>query len=206
MTGRPVKVMLPKDQELAHIRSSPKPSRNSKWARRKTGASLRCHHEIYVSVGDLEFGDTPTASSELPKPTGAVHVAGAQLEIDVVRVPHQCAAPGPSRSYIQQETKWSWENMMDEMAEVVGKDPVEFRLMHIQPSMQRSPAKDWHAATWPEVEVEKRAPYDSFPSVEVLRGGSQGLRVGQAESGARAARREDSSADSAWECRSITAA
>src|SRR5580693_13512 len=47
--------------------------------------------------------------------------------------------------------------MMDEMAEAVGKDPVEFRLMHI---------------TRPKV-GDTRYPYDSFPSVEVLTEGAK---------------------------------
>jgi CO/xanthine dehydrogenase Mo-binding subunit len=65
--------------------------------------------------------------------------------------------PGPSRSYYQQETKWSWEIMMDEMAEAVGMDPVEFRLLHV---------------TRPTI-GDVRYPYDSFPSVEVLREGAK---------------------------------
>ncbi len=65
--------------------------------------------------------------------------------------------PGPSRSYFQQETKWSWESMMDEMAEAVGQDPVQFRLMHI---------------TRPKI-GDARYPYDSFPSVEVLTEGAK---------------------------------
>jgi xanthine dehydrogenase YagR molybdenum-binding subunit len=47
--------------------------------------------------------------------------------------------------------------MMDEMAEVVGVDPVEFRLMHIT---RPKPGDD-------------RYPYDSFPSVEVLNEGAK---------------------------------
>ena len=57
----------------------------------------------------------------------------------------------------QQETKWSWENMMDEMAEVVGLDPVQFRMMHIT---KVTPA-------------ETRHPYQSFASVEVLEEGAK---------------------------------
>src|SRR5262249_37860121 len=62
--------------------------------------------------------------------------------------------PGPSRSYIQQETKWSWEQMMDEMAETLGLDPIEFRLKHIT---RPAPGDD-------------RYPYNSFASIEVLAG------------------------------------
>jgi len=65
--------------------------------------------------------------------------------------------PGPSRSYYQQETKWSWESMMDEMADAVNVDPVQFRLMHITRPKPSDP----------------RYPYDCFPSVEVLEEGAK---------------------------------
>jgi CO/xanthine dehydrogenase Mo-binding subunit len=39
---------------------------------------------------------------------------------------------GPSRSNMQQEFKWGWEQMMDEMAEPIGMDPVKFRLLNVQ--------------------------------------------------------------------------
>ena len=47
--------------------------------------------------------------------------------------------------------------MMDEMAEALGLDPVQFRLMHIT---RPTPGDDRH-------------PYDSFPSVEVLTEGAK---------------------------------
>src|SRR6266550_4150818 len=39
---------------------------------------------------------------------------------------------GPSRSNSQQEYKWAWEQMIDEMAEAVGMDPLKFRLLNVQ--------------------------------------------------------------------------
>jgi xanthine dehydrogenase YagR molybdenum-binding subunit len=58
---------------------------------------------------------------------------------------------------MQQETKWSWEIMMDEMADTLGLDPVQFRLMHV---------------TRPKP-GDSRYPYDCFPSVEVLEEGAK---------------------------------
>jgi CO/xanthine dehydrogenase Mo-binding subunit/aerobic-type carbon monoxide dehydrogenase small subunit (CoxS/CutS family) len=157
VSGRPVKVMLPKDQELAQLVIKPETITNFKVGLKKDGRITAIHHEVYVSVGELEFG---------------VHADGPgnafnQLELYTSQVPHWrslwCAyrsnapRPGPSRSHIQQETKWSWENMMDEMAEVAGKDPVEFRLMHIT---RLKPG-------------DTRHPYQSFASVEVLEEGAK---------------------------------
>ena len=158
--------MLPKDQELAQLVIKPETITKFKVGVKKDGRITAIDHEVYVSVGELEFG---------------VHADGPgnafnQLELYTSQVPHWrslwCAyrtnapRPGPSRSHIQQETKWSWENMMDEMAEVAGVDPVQFRLMHIT-----------------RIKPERHA-----PSIPIVRfgGGSQrrrqGLRVGQEKS------------------------
>ena len=117
VTGRPVKVMLPKDQELAQLQIKPETITKFKVGARKDGRITAIEHEVYVSVGDLESGGHASAPGN----------ATNQLELYTSLVPNWrsiwCAyrtnapRPGPSRSYYQQETKWSWESMMDEMAE-----------------------------------------------------------------------------------------
>ena len=51
-----------------------------------------------------------------------------ELQIEFIQL-------GAVRSNTQQEVKWAWENMIDEMAEAVGKDPT--RISH-----------DAHLQTW----------------------------------------------------------
>jgi CO/xanthine dehydrogenase Mo-binding subunit/aerobic-type carbon monoxide dehydrogenase small subunit (CoxS/CutS family) len=157
VTARPVKVMLPKDQELAQLQIKPETITNFKVGVKKDGRITAIEHVVYVSCGDLESGGHASTPGN----------ATNQLELYTSLVPNWrslwCAyrtnapRPGPSRSYYQQETKWSWENMMDEMAEVVGIDPVQFRLMHITRPKPGNP----------------RYPYDSFPSMEVLDTGAK---------------------------------
>ena len=157
VTGRPVKVMLPKDQELAQLQIKPETITKFKVGAKKDGRIIAIEHEVYVSCGDLEFGGHASTPGN----------AQNQFELYTSHVPHWrslwCAyrtnapRPGPSRSYYQQETKWSWESMMDEMADTLGLDPVQFRLMHI---------------TRPKP-GDTRYPYDSFPSVEVLEEGGK---------------------------------
>ena len=157
VTGRPVKVMLPKDQELAQLRIKPETITKFKVGATKDGRITALAHEVYVSVSDLEFGGHASGPGN----------AANQLELYTSAVPHWrsrwCAyrtnapRPGPSRSYMQQETKWSWEIMMDEMAEALGLDPVQFRLRNITRPRPGDP----------------RHPYDSFPSVEVLEEGAK---------------------------------
>jgi len=158
VTGRPVKVMLPKDQELAQLLIKPETLTRFKVGAKKDGQIVALQHEILLSVGDVETGYHASGPGN----------ATNQLELYTSGVPHwksvwsayktNAPRPGPSRSYIQQETKWSWEAMMDEMAETLGLDPIEFRLKHIT----RPKAGD------------DRYPYDSFASVEVL---TEGARV-----------------------------
>jgi CO/xanthine dehydrogenase Mo-binding subunit len=157
VTGRPVRVMLPKDQELALLLIKPETLTRFKVGASKDGRIVALRHEIHLSVGDVETGYHASG------PGNALN----QLELYTSRVPHwrsdwsvyktNAPRPGPSRSYVQQETKWSWEAMMDEMAETLGLDPLEFRLRHIT---RPAPGDD-------------RYPYDSFPSVEVLTEGAK---------------------------------
>ena len=157
VTGRPVKVMLPKDQELAQLQIKPETITKFRVGAKKDGRIVALDHEVFVSVGDLDFG---------------VHADGPgnaanQTELYTGKVPHWrstwCAyrtnapRPGPSRSHIQQETKWSWENMIDEMADAFGVDPVQYRMMH----MTRLTPGD------------TRYPYETMPTVEVLEEGSK---------------------------------
>ena len=132
VTGRPVKIMLPKDQELAQLVIKPETITNFKVGVKRDGRITAIYHQVYVSVGELEFG---------------VHADGPgnafnQLELYTAHVPHWrslwCAyrsdapRPGPStQPHPDEETKCVWENMIDEMAETVGIDPVESRLKRI---------------------------------------------------------------------------
>ncbi len=157
VTGRPVKVMLPKDQELAQLLIKPETITNFRVGAKKDGRIVAIDHEVFVSIGDLDFG---------------VHADGPgnaanQLDLYTAQVPNWrstwCAyrtntpRPGPSRSHIQQETKWSWENMIDEMADAFQIDPVQYRLMHVT---RLTPGDQRHL-------------YESMPTVEVLQEGAK---------------------------------
>ena len=157
VTGRPVKVMLPKDQELAQLQIKPETITNFRVGAKKDGRIVALSHEVFVSIGDLDAG---------------VHADGPgnaynQFELYTGKVPNVrstwCAyrtntqRPGPSRSHIQQESKWSWENMMDEMADSFRIDPVQYRLMHVR---QLTPA-------------DTGAPYQTMATAEVLNQGAK---------------------------------
>ncbi|PWU07600.1 MAG: hypothetical protein C5B51_09695, partial [Terriglobia bacterium] len=54
VTGRPVKIMLPKDQELAQLQIKPETITKFKVGAKKDGRIVAIEHQVYVSVGDLE--------------------------------------------------------------------------------------------------------------------------------------------------------
>jgi CO/xanthine dehydrogenase Mo-binding subunit len=155
ITGRPVKLMLPKDQELAHIQIKPETLTKFKVGAKKDGRITAILHEVFVSVGPNE------TSGHAASPGHAAN----QTEIYTAEVPHfkslwyayktNAIRTGASRSYFQQEAKWAWENMIDEMAEELQIDPVKFRLMHVS-----RPGHPLH-------------PYDSFASIETLEEGAK---------------------------------
>src|SRR5437667_6514133 len=173
-TARPVKLMLPKDQELAHITIKPENMTKFKVGAKKDGRIVALTHEIYSSNGDQEA--VGHASGEISK---------NQTELYTTKVPNwkstwysyksNAIKAGICRSYTQQEVKWSWENMIDEMAEAVGKDPVEFRLMHV-PRPGTKLNKAWHEDLGNRFEAENGEVHlDSYASVEVLQEGAKAI-------------------------------
>jgi CO/xanthine dehydrogenase Mo-binding subunit len=166
--------MLHKDQELAHINIKPENLAKFTVGAKKDGRIVALLHEIHMSNGDQEGGGH-----------AVVEISKNNHELYTAEVPHwksvwysyrtNVIRAGPVRSYTQQEVKWGWENMMDEMAEAVGLDPVQFRMMHIsKPGTKLT--KDWHEDFASRYEVENgELRYDSFASVEVLEEGAKAI-------------------------------
>ena len=176
MAGRPVKLMLPKDQELAHLNIKPELVTKFKIGAGKDGRIVALTHEVYISCGSE--GGAPATSGSSRNQT-MLYTSG---------VPHwkstwysyktNALGSGAVRSSTQQEVKWAWENMIDEMAEAVGLDPIQFRMLHIpKPGTKLSPAKDWDAdEVGSKFEMENGAlTYDSYASIEVLEEGAKAI-------------------------------
>ncbi len=128
LAGRPVKLMLSKDQELARLQVKPENIAVLKVGAMNDGRITAIESNVYMGTGDTN--DT----------WGGGHCA-TPIELYGARVAHikstwycyktNSIRIGPSRSYQQQESKWAWENMIDEMADALGMDPVEFRLINV---------------------------------------------------------------------------
>jgi CO/xanthine dehydrogenase Mo-binding subunit len=81
---------------------------------------------------------------------------------------------GACRSNMQQEFKWSWEQMMDEMAEAIGMDPVKFRLLNVQhPGTKVSHAQGGPTVTPMPESVNETLTYDSYAVEEVCAEGQK---------------------------------
>src|SRR5579883_652997 len=163
--------MLTKAEELYHIMHKPETLSKFKVGLTQDGRIHALRYEIHMIAG---FTD------QLP-PHVASEVSKNQLELYTARVPHweqvsyayKSNTPmiGCNRSCTQQEVKWAFENLADELAEI---DPVEFRLRNVaQPGDRLAPATDWHTEM-KKPELENGAlTYDCFASVEVLQEGAK---------------------------------
>jgi CO/xanthine dehydrogenase Mo-binding subunit len=124
-TKRPVRMVLPKDQELAHLQVKPENIVKFKVGAKRDGGITACQRTFYQAYGD-----------------GSSAGGGGRSELYLHVVPNwketgynyttNSPQQGACRSNMQQEFKWSWEQMMDEMAEAIGMDPVKFRLLNVQ--------------------------------------------------------------------------
>jgi CO/xanthine dehydrogenase Mo-binding subunit len=177
MAGRPVKLMLTKEEEFSYFRIKPETITKFKVGARKDGRIVALVHEVHISVGP--DGDTSHSTMEVSKIQGELYTAHVpNWKSTWYSYKTNAVIIGAVRSFTQQEIKWAWENMMDEMAEAVGKDPLQFRLMHIcRPGDKLSPVRDWHAADLGHrYELENGAlTFDSIASVEVLEEGAKAI-------------------------------
>ncbi|HEY3247715.1 MAG TPA: xanthine dehydrogenase family protein molybdopterin-binding subunit, partial [bacterium] len=173
VTGRPTKIVLPKDQELSHIRHKPENTAVFKVGAKRDGHITAVERTYYIAggPGGGEAGGEGAGGgrSEL-----YLHVIPNWKETGFAYITNTPAA-GPARSNRQQEFKWAWEQMMDEMAEAVGMDPVQFRLLNVQkPGTKVAHTHSPWLTPMPET-TNGTLTYDSYASVEVLEEGRKAI-------------------------------
>ncbi len=190
VTGRPVKVMLPKDQELAQLQIKPETITNFRVGAKKDGRIVALTHEVFVSIGDLDFGvhaDGPgNAYNQLELYTSQV----PNVAVHLVRLPDQHAAsrpfaqPHPARNQVVVG-KHDGRNggLVPDRPGAVPHDARHGSLRRLIPASRTKP--------WPPSRCCKKGLKPSDGTSEIR---------------SQAARREDSSAALAWACRSIMAA
>jgi len=170
MAGRPVKLTLQKDQELAHMQVKPENIQKFKVGAKKDGRITACQREFHVNTGERSGGGGSGGRSEL-----YLHVVPNWKEIGSDYRTNSMTT-GPSRSNMQQEFKWGWEQMMDEMAEAVEMDPVQFRLLNVQKPGTKVSHEQGGPTVIPMPESENGTLiYDSYASVEVLQEGAKAI-------------------------------
>ena len=170
MAGRPVKLTLTKDQELAHMQVKPENIQKFKVGAKKDGHITACQREFHVNTGERSGGGGSGGRSEL-----YLHVIPNWKEIGNDYRTNSMTT-GPSRSNMQQEFKFGWEQMMDEMAEAVGIDPVQFRLLNVQKPGTKVSIESGGPTMVSMPESEKGfLTYDSYASVEILQEGMKAI-------------------------------
>ena len=172
MTGRPAKLMLQKDHELAFLQVKPQNITLFKVGAKKDGHITAVHRTFHVNIG---VNDTPG---------GGQGQGGGRAELYNHVIPNwketgfmyrtNTMMTGPSRSNMQQEFKWGWEQMMDEMAEAIGMDPVQFRLLNVQhPGTVLSHEQGGVTVTPMPESLNGTLKYDSYAVEEVLAEGKK---------------------------------
>ncbi|HEY7302235.1 MAG TPA: xanthine dehydrogenase family protein molybdopterin-binding subunit [Xanthobacteraceae bacterium] len=174
VTGRPVKAVLTKSEELYHVQHKPETFAKFKVGLTKDGRIHAFRHELHLIAGVMDRPPQQVMNES----------AKDSMFLYTARVPHweqisyayksNTAAVGCARSCTQQELKWGFENLMDELSEIAGLDPVEFRVRNVaRPGDKLYPALDWHAEM-KKPELENGAlVFDSFASIEVLEEGAK---------------------------------
>ena len=172
-TNRPVKITLNKGEELAHLQVKPQTLCKFKIGATKDGRILACRREFHVNMGANPGG-------------GVQEGGGGRSEIYLHVVPNweevgflyrtNSLRTGSSRSNYQQEFKWAWEQMMDEMAEAVGMDPMKFRLLNIQKPGTKIAIGQGGPTIVPMPETENGfLTYDDYAVVEILQEGAKAI-------------------------------
>jgi xanthine dehydrogenase YagR molybdenum-binding subunit len=164
--GRPAKLLLTKGQELAFLQVKPQNLQVFKVGATRDGKITACQRTFHVNLGQQETAGGGGGRSEL-----YLHVVPNWREIGFLYRTNTMQT-GPSRSNMQQEFKWGWEQMMDEMAEAVGMDPVKFRLLNVQkPGTKVSIEQGGPTMSIMPESVGRVLTYDSYASVEVMEEG-----------------------------------
>jgi CO/xanthine dehydrogenase Mo-binding subunit len=167
-TKRPVKLMLPKDHELAQMTVKAENITKFKVGATKDGKIIASDRQFFIASG--------TGGG------GGGGEAGGRSELYIHAFPNwkesgfnyytNSMEIGPSRSNSQQEYKWAWEIMIDEMAEACAMDPVKFRLQNTpKPGTKVSLASG--GPTMVEMPEMKDGflTYDSYAIVEIMEEG-----------------------------------
>jgi CO/xanthine dehydrogenase Mo-binding subunit len=172
MTNRPTKLMLTKDHELSYLQTKPQNICTFKVGATKDGKITACQRTFHVNIGSNDNA------------AGGQGQGGGRSELYLHVVPNwreigfmyrtNTMLTGPSRSNMQQEFKWGWEQMMDEMAEAVGMDPVKFRLLNVQhPGTVLSHEHGGVTVTPMPESLNGTLKYDSYAVVEILEEGQK---------------------------------
>ena len=177
MTGRPAKMVLPKEQELPSLNIKAQNLTKFKVGCTKDGKIIASVREFYVNTGS-----NPEGLMSIRRQAGG----GGRSELYLHTCPNwreigylyrtNTLRTGASRSNSQQEFKWSWEQMMDEMAEALKMDPVKFRLMNIPKPGTKVALGQGGPTLYQMPETENGyLTYDSYASVECLEEGSKAI-------------------------------
>jgi xanthine dehydrogenase YagR molybdenum-binding subunit len=126
MTGRPVKIALPAEQTVADGANAPPHNMKVKAGVKKDGTLTAYHYATINTGGNISSGgifwyDRPYRDLYL--------CPNVRTEAQDVLI--NGPQSWPMRAPCHPQATWSMEQMMDQLAEKIGMDPVELRLKNI---------------------------------------------------------------------------
>ena len=174
LTGRPVKTVLTNSEGLYHVQHKPETISKFKVGLTRDGRIHALRYELHLIAGVMDVPPQQVMNES----------AKDNLILYTARTPHweqicyayksNTPAVGCARSCTQQELKWGFEILADELAELSGLDPLEFRLRNVaSPGDRLDPAVDWHVQMRKPETENGALTFDGFASAEVLREGAK---------------------------------
>ncbi len=178
-TGRPVKYFLTKDEEIIEKRGKTETLSKYRIGAKKDGKIIALKWTLYQAIGD--FGadvvmfTIQTPANVYPWDNVTAYCPNIpNWEITGYLYAANTNQSGCNRSCPNQESKWGLEIALDELADKLGMDPVELRLINIAKPGKKIVAKDYGADQRLEVE-NGTLTFDDYASEEVLKRGARAI-------------------------------
>ncbi|MDJ0273597.1 MAG: xanthine dehydrogenase family protein molybdopterin-binding subunit [Nitrososphaerota archaeon] len=129
LTNRPVKYVASRSEDLMALMHSPDRITEAEFAYRSNGEILSVRMKLYDNFGAyLRHPDPQNVTRAFPSITGPYRIKS--IEIDATGVFTNTCPTGPNRGFGQQHASFTFERMVDKVAEELGMDPAELRFLN----------------------------------------------------------------------------
>jgi len=130
LTNRPVKYVATRSEDMMALMQSPDRITEAEFAYRSNGEIVSVRMRLYDNFGAyLRHPDPQNVTRAFPSITGPYRIKS--IEIDATGVFTNTCPTGPNRGFGQQHASFTFERMVDKVAEELGFDPAELRFVNL---------------------------------------------------------------------------